>query len=250
MERWSVLDAADPVTAALAAQAKAAIDAGRYDEADAALVRAGEQEAAAARQAEQLARDAQQAAERRWLRVAEADAKRGDLAMTRLRYSKAAQHYAAAASIVPSARPRERRRYLKQEAEALLKQGDERGDNRAATLAIDRYRALVDATDRAAAPRDWADMQMNLGVALGALGQREAGTDHLEEAVAAYRLALEEWTRERAPLDWALTQVNLGFVLFRLGERESGTGHLEEAVAAYRLALQEGHASARRSCGR
>ena len=68
LDRWSVLDTADPATAALAAEAKAAIDSGRYDQADALLVQTEEQDAAAARQAEQLARDAQQAAERRWLR--------------------------------------------------------------------------------------------------------------------------------------------------------------------------------------
>ena len=71
LDRWSVLDAGDPATAVLATEAKTAIDNGRYDEADALLLRAQEQDIAAARQAEQLARDAQQAAERRWLLAAE-----------------------------------------------------------------------------------------------------------------------------------------------------------------------------------
>jgi hypothetical protein len=239
MDRWSVLDTADPATAALAAQAKAAIDAGRYDEADAALVRARDQETAAARQAEQLAQDAQQAAERRWLRVAEADGKLGDLAMTRLRYSDAAQHYAAAASSVPAARQDERRQYLGQEALALYKQGDERGDNGAAALAIDRYRALAGTTGRAALPLDWGRTQVDLGSALQRLGERESGTARLEEAVAAFRAALEELTRARVPLEWAKTQNNLGTTLSTLGERESGTARLEEAVAAYRAALEE-----------
>ena len=39
------------------------------------------------------------------------------------------------------------------------------------------------------------------------LGERDAGTERLEEAVAAYRLALQERTRERVPLDWAETQI-------------------------------------------
>ena len=129
-------------------QAKQAIDSGRYDEADALLVRTEEQDAAAARQAEQLARDAQQAAERRWLNAAEKEGKRGDLAMTRLRYADAAQRYAAAASTVPTSRQDARRSFLEQEAGALFRQGDERGDNIAASLAIDRYRALAGATDR------------------------------------------------------------------------------------------------------
>ena len=80
---------------------------------------------------------------------------------------------------------------------------------------------------------------MNLGNALGSLGERESGTARLEEAVAAYQAALEERTRERVPLQWATTQNNLGNALASLGERESGTAKLEEAVAAYRAALEE-----------
>jgi hypothetical protein len=41
LDRWSVLDANDPAIAALAAEAKTAIDQGRYDEADALLLRSG-----------------------------------------------------------------------------------------------------------------------------------------------------------------------------------------------------------------
>src|SRR5262249_11513037 len=239
MDRWSVLDTADPATAALAAEAKAAIDAGHYDAADAALLRARDQEAGAARQAEQLARDAQQAAGKRGLRVAEADGKRGDLAMTRLRYADAAKHYATAASNVPANRQDERQGYLEQEASALLRQGDERGDNKAAALAIDRYRALAAATNRASMPQDWAGAQDNVGTALQGLGERDSGTAGLEEAVAAFRASLQERTRERVPLDWAATQNNLGTALHALGERESGTARLEEAVTAFRASLQE-----------
>ena len=41
-------------------------------------------------------------------------------------------------------------------------------------------------------PLQWALTQMNLGIALEALGERESGTARLEEAVDAYRAALEE----------------------------------------------------------
>src|SRR5439155_586610 len=133
----------------------------------------------------------------------------------------------------------ERRQYLEQEAYALFQQGGERGDNKAAALTIDRYRALAGATDRPAMPLAWARTQMNLGTALLVLGEREVGTRRLEEAVAAYRLALLERARARVPLAWAPSQMNLGNALWRLGEREAGTERLEEAVAAYRLALQE-----------
>jgi tetratricopeptide (TPR) repeat protein len=87
-------------------------------------------------------------------------------------------------------------------------------------------------------PLDWAATQNNLGNALQSLGEREAGTARLEEAVGAHRAALEEYTRERVPLDWAMTQNNLGNALRSLGAREAGTARLEEAVAAYESALE------------
>ena len=84
-----------------------------------------------------------------------------------------------------------------------------------------------------------ASLHMALGVALATLGERESGTEHLEQAVAAFTEVLKERTRERVPLDWAATQSNLGAALMILGERESGTERLEQAVAAFTEALKE-----------
>ena len=98
-------------------------------------------------------------------------------------------------------------------------------------------------------PLDWASTQNNLGAALQKLGERESGTERLEQAVAAFRLALQEEPRERVPLAWAGTQNNLGMALHTIGERQSGTARLEEAIAAYRAALEEESASAPHSNG-
>ena len=84
-----------------------------------------------------------------------------------------------------------------------------------------------------------ASLHMALGVALATLGERESGTERLEQAVAAFTKALKERTRARVPLDWAATQNNLGVALMTLGERESGTERLEQAVAAHTEALKE-----------
>ena len=84
-----------------------------------------------------------------------------------------------------------------------------------------------------------AALHVALGNALQALGEREPGTERLEQAVRAYRAALEELARERVPLDWAATQNNLGAALCTLGERERGTERLEQAVAVYCAALEE-----------
>ena len=103
---------------------------------------------------------------------------------------------------------------------------------------------LAIALSRTALPRctsadERGNVRNDLGVALHTLGQRESGTDRLEQSVAAYRAALEEWIRDRVPLDWAGAQMNLGNALRVLGERESGTARLEQAVAAFRAALEE-----------
>ena len=84
-----------------------------------------------------------------------------------------------------------------------------------------------------------ASLQMTLGAALAVLGERERGTECLEQAVTAYTEALKERTRERVPLDWASTQSNLGAALTTLGERERGTERLKQAVTAFTEALKE-----------
>jgi tetratricopeptide (TPR) repeat protein len=166
-------------------------------------------------------------------------ARRGDLAMTRLQYVEAADHYLAAAERLPETDFQDWFVYRLRYAGALYSQGDEFGQNDSLQAAIEAHRTTLAQTGRADHPLDWAMTQDNLGTALGTLGGRESGTARVEESVAAFRAALEERARERVPLDWAATQNNLGKALRTLGERESATARLEESVAAYRAALEE-----------
>ncbi len=214
-------------TTALKAKAQEAIKAGELAEADALLAQV---ETEQRRFLDLLAANA-----------AETSAERGEIALTRLRYTDAAKHFANAAGTFPPDSTHEDRRigYLEREASALYQQGDEFGVNGALLSAIERYKRLVEMMTSERVPLDWARTQMNLGNALATLGERESGTVKLEEAVVAYRAALKDMTRARVPLDWAITQNNLGNALLELGERESGTARLEEAVEAYREALEE-----------
>jgi tetratricopeptide (TPR) repeat protein len=98
-------------------------------------------------------------------------------------------------------------------------------------------RAALEERSRNRVPLLWAETQSRIGDALRLLGEREAGTARLEEAVAVYRQALQEQTRDRVPFDWAVTQRGLGDALRLLGDREGGTALLEEAVAAYNFAI-------------
>ena len=217
----------DPKIAVLKAEAQKAIEAGDLTKADALLANV---ETEQRRALDHLA-----------VNAAETSARRGDIALTRLRYAEAAKHFANAAAVFPpnSAYEDKRINYLRKEADALYRQGDERGDNSALRAVIERGKQLLELMPRERAPLQWARTQNTMGIALHALGERESGTAKLEEAVVAYRDALKEWTRERVPLNWAMTQTNLGLALQVLGGRESGTAKLEEAVVAYREALKE-----------
>ena len=114
--------------------------------------------------------------------------------------------------------------------------GRDQGHNLTSALAIDLGQLV---RQRASNADECGTAGVDLGIALATLGERERGTELLEQAVAAFEAALEESTRERVPLEWAATQMNLGNALLSLGQRESGTERLEQAVAAYEAALEE-----------
>src|SRR2546429_4412730 len=217
----------DPKIVTLKGEAQKAIDAGELAKADALLA--------------DVETEQRRALDRLAVNAAETSARRGEIALTRLRYAEAATHFANAAAVFPpnSAYEDKRIGYLRRETIALYRQGHELGDNDALRASIGRFKRLVEMTPRERVPLDWARTQDGLGIALTIFGRRESGTAMLEEAVATFREALKERTRERVPLDWAMTQTNLGAALFRLGERESATAKLEEAIAAYRQGLKE-----------
>ena len=228
----------DPAIAALV-EARAEIEIGNYDRADALLTSAEEADLVVARRAEDLARQASEAAEHRFLLAASRRAERGELSLTRLNYLEAAKHFKTALELVPASAADVRGDYLCRYAGARYQHGDQKGDNTALREAVAAYRVALEETIRERVPLEWALIQNNLGTALWTLGARESGTARLKDAVGAYRAALEERTRERVPLNWAQTQNNLGTALWTLAERESGTARLEEAVRAFRAALEE-----------
>ncbi|MCG9895505.1 MAG: tetratricopeptide repeat protein [Fimbriimonadaceae bacterium] len=104
--------------------------------------------------------------------------------------------------------------------------------------AVDLFRLNSRHWTRQTAPVNWAGTQMNLGMALRNLGEREDGTNCLEAAVEAFEQALTVFTPQSDPLNWGGTQMNLGAALFRLGERDDGTERLESAVVAFEEALK------------
>ena len=234
-DRLNRLSNADPAVAQLRAEASTALASGSFERADQFLADAEARDLSGLEDIEALARQKR-------LSAADSRAQRAAAALLRINpdaYGQAAAHYGEASRIAAVADGLKAREYLRLQASALVRLGDEFGDNAALREAIEVLEAMPTGADRAKEPHDWATTQTNLGNALAKLGERESGTARLEQAVKAYRAALEEHARLRVPLEWAGTLNNLGNALRSLGERESGSARLKEAVAAYRAALGE-----------
>jgi tetratricopeptide (TPR) repeat protein len=224
-EKVSAQPGDDPKIAVLKTAAQTAIDAGELVKADSLLA--------------EIETEQRRAHDRLALNEAETSARRGDIALTRLRYREAATHFGnAAASFPPASAYKDKWiTYLRKEANALYKQGGELGDNGALLLAVERYKALLKITPHDRTPLDWTETQNDLGLALSSLGERETDTVNLEQAIVAFREALTEVSREHVPLRWAAIQNNLANALSSIGQRESGTAKLEEAAVVYQEAL-------------
>jgi tetratricopeptide (TPR) repeat protein len=208
------------------AWARSLVDAGKSGLARAALRKA----------AESMRREEEERRERYVAGVTALYHRARDIALAAYDGEAAAEAIIALADAVHGANAALVARSVNSEAAALYEYGRDRGSNVHLVALIILRRKLLDA---ASSDAERGRAHDDLGTALATLGERESGTERLDEAVAAFHDALKEKTRERAPLDWAVTQNNLGNALAAIGERESSAARLEEAVAAYREALKE-----------
>lgn len=173
------------------------------------------------------------------LNAAQTAGQRGDVALAQLRYRDAARRFDEAAAKVPPNHEAEAWAYLQNEYDALYRQGDEFGDNAALVAATDVARRSLALTPYAADPLLQAEVRNRLGGALKVLGEREAGSARIEDAVAAFEEALKESPRGRDPVLWAQIQNNLGNTLLVLAGRENNPAKMELAAGAFHAALEE-----------
>jgi tetratricopeptide (TPR) repeat protein len=235
----AALNPDNPAAKAFVEQAKSEIEAGHFEHAHELLRQATEAQIAAAQEARKLREQAQVAEDGQMLGAANSTAAEGSIAMTQRHYTEAAELFAKAADYLPAGHASEHGGYLAQEAQALYQQGDERFDNDALHSCIEIYGYALTDYPRSQVPLGWASIKMGVGSALSMLGERESGTAHLVDGVAAFREALEEYTSSRLPLYEALAQWGLGNALLTLSQREKNIARLEEAVAVFRAALGE-----------
>ena len=231
VERLTALEqAAGPDDRPTLAEVRIAIEKGEYDRADRLLITLENAQAAARAKAQDNADDLAR-------RQAATRAERARLSALRFDHCAAADHFFAAANLLPTGDTERRGTYLTNSADAIWQHGDERGDNSALHTAIARYHDALPPRDHH--PALWARIQNNLGNALLQLGAREEGSTRLLQAVDAFKNAMLEYTRDRHPVSWARVQNNLGSALSHLGEREGNSTRLLEAVDAFTNALLE-----------
>jgi tetratricopeptide (TPR) repeat protein len=224
-----------PKIAVLRAKAQAAHAAGNVSEATKLLEEIdAEEEQVEARLAEHQREIEAEFRLRRRGRIATKEAQIS-LALAGLRHTDAARFIAERVDLVEED-PAIRLVMFREIQDKFYKRGNERGLN--ADLAVSIEIARI-ATLRATDSLERGATTSDLAVSLAALGERESGAEHLQEAIAAHRAALNDYTRQHMPLEWAMTQNNLGNALVSLGTRESGIASLNEAVAAFHAALQE-----------
>jgi hypothetical protein len=164
-----------------------------------------------------------------------------------LDHRRAAERYAAAASLVSTAAELAGTlpasagaawRFRMAQGRALVDDGAQSGQGDSLIGAIESYDRALEAVSRAQSPFAWAQTQFHRADALLASGVNDNEPRRVEEAVGSYQLALEEWTHDAAPFEWARAQHNLGDALQRLAEMEDGVERLRPAAEAYRAALK------------
>ena len=221
------------------ARARAAIEDGRLDEADAILRGIGARLHADREAREKRIAEEREAADQERRDEAAILTERAQIAATRLRYREAADLYGEAASVLPEEDWEVRGNVVFLRGVRLCDLGNEFGDNDALHEAVAAYDAALNELTRDRSRDGWARTQNNRGNALLTLGERSGNEDMLNEAVRSYDNALLEHTRERVPLEWARTHNNRGGALQTLGQRSENEDMLNEAVRNYDQALLE-----------
>ena len=141
----AALNPGNPSASALVDQAKTEIESGNFGQAHKLLRDATQAQIAAAQEARRIREQAQAAEDAQWLGAASSTAAEGDVALTERKFDQAARLFGQAAGYVSSDHKKERGDYLLRQADALYREGGERGDNSALREAIEVCRKRVGA---------------------------------------------------------------------------------------------------------
>lgn len=175
---------ADPRARGLAAEAEAALARADFDVASLKIKQAAEIE-------RQSSIDLMNLARTRALDAARALQRSAQIAALALQYREAAEDLAKAAALVAPYDAHFAWQLTTEKADALYRQGDERGDDSATGEAVDTYSDALAMVSPMQDNADWVRSRDKLGVAVEKLGQH-GGTvaARHQDAIATYRSAL------------------------------------------------------------
>lgn len=168
-----------------------------------------------------------------------ATARLAELALARMDFALAADHFADAAGQLPAHEKGLELDYRQRQAEALAAIAETAGEPAAVDAAARAFRAcrvlLTSTTDARARLR----VLVGLGDMLVALAPREAqAITCLEEAISAYSDALLAVDKAAKPMQWALVQLSHAAALIERGNRTDRNGSWQAAAAALMPALE------------
>lgn len=152
-------------------------------------------------------------------------------------FAVAAQYYAKAVAEAENWDSSRAATYKLEQASALYKLGDIKGDNDALARAIAVLKDLISTLERENQQREWANAKILFGDVLILQGSRDGGFV-LDEGVAAYLDALEVQSVETAPLEWAYNKRRLADALSYMGAKKGDASQLEDAVAVFKETLE------------
>lgn len=131
---------------------------------------------------------------------------------------------------------------------ALIDESARAGNQKTAEALVEEAvqvcRTVLQTDSRADFPQEWAETEVNLGVALRSEGDRatlDKAPGLVDQAAAAFRSALEIYTKADLPRLWAGAESLLGVALWDEGTKSTGAQKLamfNQSIQAYRNALQ------------
>ena len=176
-------------------QAKSEIESGNFEQAHKLLREATQAQIAAAQEARLIRERAQAAEDTQWLGAASSTAAEGDVALTERKFDQAAQLFGQAAGYVSSDHKKERGDYLLRQADALYREGDERGDNNALREAIEVFGRALAQYPRAGSARLGEDADQSRPRALERSASGRAGRRGWRRR---WRRIARRWRKRRA----------------------------------------------------
>ncbi|HVY51784.1 MAG TPA: caspase family protein, partial [Devosia sp.] len=152
-------------------------------------------------------------------------------------FSSALEAYAAAGES-PSISDLTRARIQTSIADLKTEMGESAADPRLMQEAAQAYREALDLYRRQGAPNQaWARVELGLTSVLVYLGDREQGTQSLDQALKAIKDAISLTDKASRPLEWAQAQSTLGNVLRLIGDHTGDPAQYAKSAQAQRAAV-------------